>query len=301
MAVIFRAKEEVNMITGSAATNFIPSVSAPVNRIIPSSLVDGPGNRVAIFLQGCGFACKYCHNPETIHLCCHCGTCVGVCPTHALTAEEGTVRWDPALCCGCDQCIQACPHSSSPKTRCMTPNQVLEEIKKPLAFARGITTSGGECTLHSHFLAQLFAKVHELGKSAFIDTNGQVPLRDLPWLMEETDKAMLDIKSMDEKEHRMLTGSSMDLVLDNLDYLLEEDKLFEIRTVVIPGYLDNAHTVDAASRIIARVPSVRYKLIRFRNWGVRGELADQVSPSMDLMETLACIARSNGVEDIVII
>ena len=39
---------------------------APVTKIIDHSVVDGPGNRAAIFLQGCNFNCAYCHNPETI-------------------------------------------------------------------------------------------------------------------------------------------------------------------------------------------------------------------------------------------
>ncbi len=274
---------------------------APVNRIIPSSLVDGPGNRVAIFLQGCGFSCKYCHNPETIHQCCDCGTCIASCGTHALSMENGKVRWNPDLCCGCDTCIQICPRSSSPKTRLLDSGQVLEEIRLPLTFARGITASGGECTMHSHFLSELFARVHEMGKTTFIDTNGQSLLREMPWLMQETDKAMLDIKSTDSTEHRMLTGCPPDAVLDNLDYLLRTDKLFEIRTVVVSGLLDSDRTVDAASRMIACNPSVRYKLIRFRDWGVRGELEGQPSPSMEQMEKLARIAQFNGVKDIVII
>ena len=41
---------------------------APIVKIINSSVVDGPGNRAAVFLQGCNFNCKFCHNPETIHL-----------------------------------------------------------------------------------------------------------------------------------------------------------------------------------------------------------------------------------------
>lgn len=38
---------------------------ALVRRIIDLSLVDGPGNRTAVFLQGCNIHCAYCHNPET--------------------------------------------------------------------------------------------------------------------------------------------------------------------------------------------------------------------------------------------
>jgi len=37
-----------------------------INKIINFSCVDGPGNRLVVFFQGCNFNCLYCHNPETI-------------------------------------------------------------------------------------------------------------------------------------------------------------------------------------------------------------------------------------------
>ncbi|WP_350342708.1 radical SAM protein [Proteinivorax tanatarense] len=37
-----------------------------INKIVDFSYVDGPGNRLVLFLQGCNFNCQYCHNPETI-------------------------------------------------------------------------------------------------------------------------------------------------------------------------------------------------------------------------------------------
>jgi len=36
-----------------------------INQIIPSSVVDGPGIRLVVFVQGCGHNCPGCHNPST--------------------------------------------------------------------------------------------------------------------------------------------------------------------------------------------------------------------------------------------
>ncbi|MFQ9695604.1 MAG: 4Fe-4S cluster-binding domain-containing protein [Zhenhengia sp.] len=66
-------------------------IEGVINKIIPFSSVDGPGNRTAIFLQGCNFNCIYCHNPETIQVCTGCGRCVGSCPKDALYQAEATI------------------------------------------------------------------------------------------------------------------------------------------------------------------------------------------------------------------
>ena len=39
-----------------------------VNSFQSLGAVDGPGVRFVVFMQGCNFKCKYCHNPETIPL-----------------------------------------------------------------------------------------------------------------------------------------------------------------------------------------------------------------------------------------
>ena len=77
-------------------------IRVPVNKIIPFSSVDGPGNRTAVFLQGCNFDCRYCHNPETRNLCTGCMECVEKCPAKALADRDGRVVFDPAACIGCD-------------------------------------------------------------------------------------------------------------------------------------------------------------------------------------------------------
>ena len=53
---------------------------AVINKIIPLSVVDGPGCRTSVFVQGCNIACAYCHNPETQQLCSGCGLCVSQFP-----------------------------------------------------------------------------------------------------------------------------------------------------------------------------------------------------------------------------
>ena len=35
-----------------------------INQIETLGLVDGPGIRTIVFLNGCNLRCKYCHNPE---------------------------------------------------------------------------------------------------------------------------------------------------------------------------------------------------------------------------------------------
>ena len=276
------------------------ALTAPVNKIIPFSVVDGPGSRSAVFFQGCDFHCAYCHNPETIDLCENCGACVPVCPAGALENNNGKVIWNPEKCCSCDACLHTCPYSSSPRIRQMTTDDVLGELKSALPFIRGITVSGGECTLQEAFITELFEKVKALGKTAFADTNGQKDFRQMEALTAVMDKAMLDVKAWDEETHIRLTGSSNRLVRANLEYLGSIGKLYEVRTVIVPDFLPNEQTVEEVSRRIARFSGVRYKLIKFRTFGVRGELKEHASPDDAYMQKLEKMARDLGVQDIVV-
>lgn len=272
---------------------------APVNKIIPFSLVDGPGSRCSVFLQGCNIACAYCHNPETQNLCYECGLCVDECPAGALRKLGRHVRWDKSACVGCDSCIRVCPHKASPKIEWLTPRDVFGVVDSYQPFIRGITVSGGECTLHPEWMRELFALCREAGLGTLIDSNGTVDFSEHPDLLEVTDGVMLDVKAWDDEAFRRLTGASNDVVKRNLAFLADAGKIEELRVVVVDGWNDPEATIDGmAEALAARVATTRLKLIRFRSFGVVGELADAPSPTDERMASLERCAREAGFEDV---
>lgn len=273
-----------------------------VNRIIPFSSVDGPGNRTAIFLQGCNFNCLYCHNPETINVCKSCGECVSACHYNALETKSSNVVWDNKACSKCDECIKICKSSSTPKAQSMTVAEVVAEIEKNKLFISGITVSGGECTLQSEFLTDLFRKVKKLGLTCFVDTNGSIPLWEHKDLVDVMDMAMVDIKSYDNKEHKMLTSMENTTVMENVKYLAKLKKIYEIRTVIVPEVLENHNNVDKISKFMVSLdPNVRYKLIKYRQIGVRHEMIKSYTPKDETMKELGAIATNNGCINVVVV
>ena len=273
-------------------------MKAPVNRIIPFSNVDGPGNRTSVFFQGCPFNCLFCHNPETIHLCKNCGLCVEKCPAGALSLIEGTVKWDSAECVQCDNCIKLCPYDASPKIRWMTVEDVLKEICRAAPYTVGITTSGGECTLQNEFLIALFTEVQKLGKTCLIDSNGFFDFEGDPRVLTVSDGVMLDVKAVEKGWSDELISYPRDMVLKNLNYLLSVGKLYEVRSLIFPGRdCENEETVRYVAEQIG--DACWYKIIRYRPYGVREQyrkILGEFETEKDYVERFAQLARSLGAE-----
>lgn len=279
-------------------------MKAVVNRIIPFSSVDGPGNRTAVFLQGCNINCRYCHNPETRALCVSCGRCVETCPAGALEKKDGRIVYHAEKCVQCDTCIHVCPNNSSPRTWEMTPEEVYEKVKKQIPFIRGITVSGGECMLRPDFLLELFRLAKQDGLTALIDSNGTIPFQKYPELLEICDGVMLDIKAFHDEDHRHITDSTNQTVLENAVYLAEQGKLFEVRCVIVPDLYDTEKSIRDMAVFLApylEKHSFRIKVIAYRPMGVREAYAHYQVPSKEYLEHLADILREYGFKDIIII
>ena len=296
---------------------------AVINKIIPLSVVDGPGCRTSVFVQGCNIACAYCHNPETQQMCS--GLCVSQCPAGALSIQENggetpkenkhdRVIWDESLCVQCDTCIRVCPSHASPKVRRMSAEDVWKEIEKNMPFIQGITVSGGECTLYPEFLTELFRRAGKAGLTCFLDSNGCVDLSQYPRLMQVTDQVMLDVKAWDHDVFGRLTGGDVSIVKKNLKYLAEHGKLFEVRLVCLDSEhegekrqegvpeVDMEAVIAGVSREAAPyLKEFRLKLITFRQYGVTGSLKEAKSPSRERMEELKRLAVRYGFQDIQVV
>ena len=268
---------------------------APVNKIIPFSLVDGPGSRCSIFLQGCNIACAYCHNPETQNLCRSCGLCVEQCPAGALQKLDGHVRWNKEACVQCDTCIHVCPHKASPKVEWLTPDDVFETVNSYQPFIRGITVSGGECMLHPDWMRELFSRCRAAGLGTLIDSNGCVDFTAHEDLLDVADGVMLDVKAWDPEVFRCLTTGDVSTVKRNLALLAERDKIEELRIVVVPERNDPEDTIAGIAHTLGdAVGTTKLKLIKFRPFGVVGELASATSPTDERMAELEQLAHDAG-------
>lgn len=165
--------------------------------------VDGPGVRFVVFFQGCPMRCLYCHNPDT------------------WTANQG----------------QEC-----------TAEEVINKVKRNALFytTGGITATGGEPMLQLDFLIELFKLAKENGINTCLDTSGVMfdrtnkeRMQKIDTLLELCDLVMLDIKHIDDDEHKKLTSHSNKNILEFAKYLNEKNVKMRIRHVIVPDITNN--------------------------------------------------------------
>lgn len=238
------------------------------------SLHDGPGIRTTVFLKGCGLRCWWCHNPESQHprpelllrpeLCIQCGACVAECPQGAIRLDGGRFITDRDVCERCGACRAVCVADAREMVgREMTVGQVMDEVLRDVVFydqsGGGVTFSGGEPLLQNAFLLDLLqaCKSHDL--HTVVDTCGYVSAEILDHVRPYVDLFLYDLKLMDDRRHREVTGVSNGPILDNLRRLAEHDHPVVLRVPIIPQINDdeeNLRQIGALARHLQNIQQV---------------------------------------------
>lgn len=195
--------------------------------------VDGPGVRFIIFTTGCAMRCQFCHNPDTWEM------------------SKGT------------------EYSAD------------ELLKRAVRYRSywgqegGITVSGGEPLLQIDFVTELFEKAHAMGIHTTLDTSGNPFTREEPYfskfkkLMEVTDLLLVDIKHIDDEQHKILTGQSNKNILDMTRYLSDIKKPIWIRHVLVPERSDKDEYLHKLREFIDSLDNVeKVEVLPYHTLGV---------------------------------
>ena len=145
----------------------------------------------------------------------------------------------------------------------VTAEEILNRYEGVKEFLKdgGITATGGEPIAQLPFLTELFEKAHERGIHTCLDTSGIFFNPDnteaIDKLLAVTNVVMLDIKHIDDEEHKKLTGQSNKNILAFAQYVSSKKIQLWIRHVVVPGFTDNKEYLHQLGMFISGLKSVK--------------------------------------------
>ncbi len=249
-----------------------------------SSYHDGPGLRTTVFFKGCQLRCPWCHNPESISM------------------DVETLSY-PEKCIGCGKCGEGC-YTGARETvgRDVTVEDVLTEIMEDAPFYwedGGVTLSGGEPLLQRAFALELIEKCHARGIKVAVESNLCFPEDVARPVLEKIDLLMGDVKLIDSKRHKEVTGMGNERALENFRLASHLKKPIILRTPVIPGINATPGEIAAIANFALELGTLLYyELLAYHPLGADKAKAMGIgqrrfeTPDKELLEELRAAALS---------
>ncbi len=250
------------------------------------SVHDGPGCRTLIFLKGCTLNCCWCANPEGIEhypvlmynpeKCTLDGNCSSSCRLQAIKIKNGTLSINRNLCRQCNEhsCEKDCYSGALQIAGYFISFEELTRIIKRdrqyWGAEGGITLSGGEPLLQIDFASNILRYCHENYIHTALETCGNVSWKNFEKIIDFTDFIFFDLKHLDSKKHKELTGSGNELILDNCRRLAGSfAKELKIRMVLIPGYNDSREHLLSVAEFLQAIGLSEINLLPLHHLGKR--------------------------------
>ncbi|MDO8684050.1 MAG: glycyl-radical enzyme activating protein [Armatimonadota bacterium] len=260
--------------------------------------LDGPGQRMVVYLKGCNMRCPWCAAPESISprpealfypgRLNDSSRAITVCPHGAITVVEDAVQRNTAVCDSCD--TLECLNSDNPAfERAGEEIGVQELVEKVIRYKSffpklgGVTIGGGEPTCQFSGVKAVLAKLREKDIHTAIETNGTSKL--LPRLFPTLDLLFIDLKHPDNKTAEKLTGQGNEIIMSNIRERHAQGGQIIVRICLVPGFNSDDDTLNAFGSILSEIGPLNVEILPFHRRGeVKWKALGHEYPSKNVQE-----------------
>ena len=256
--------------------------------------VDGPGQRLVVYLKGCNLCCPWCAAPESIafapqvlfyperegeapaepiregeapaepNLVC------AACPYGAVTQQDRLLARDAARCAACTTfaCLESAQRAFERVGEMRAVAAIVEQALRYRPFLTapgGVTIGGGEPTCQFAAVAALLSGLHAEGLHTALETNGTHP--DLPALYDNLDLLLIDLKHPRELPCAGLSAELVAITLVNIRRRRESGRALRVRIPLAPGFNADDATLHQFGAALAAAGAPPVEILPFHRRG----------------------------------
>ena len=205
-------------------------IKGKIHSVESMGLVDGPGIRVVVFMQGCTLRCLYCHNPDT----------------WTLDGNKDALDFTP------EELV----------------NKISRFRSYFEKSGGGVTFSGGDPLKQPEFLKETLKLCKEAGIHTTLDTSG-VGFGDYEEILKYTDLVLYDVKHLTREGYKDMTGIEIDETQKFLEACKKMGTKMWIRQVVVPGKTDSEEYIRELGKFVKTLNNVeKVELLPYHLLGV---------------------------------